>query len=242
MRSKKPATLLPFLLIVLLIVCGFAGVSVSTNRYWASNCWTEISDTAQPTTIRVTGDVATYDKPLRMLLTRRQITDPKTFRLVVHKSQRIMRLYADDKLVKTYVIALGVEADTRKKETGDLATPEGTYYICSKNFFSPYYRALNISYPNAVDARLGLKRKAITQAEYRQIVQAIKAKRCPPMTTALDGFISIHGGGFGQAYGSRDRELVDVYDWTQGSIAVDREGIKELYDYVPVGTVIKIME
>jgi L,D-peptidoglycan transpeptidase YkuD (ErfK/YbiS/YcfS/YnhG family) len=49
----------------------------------------------------------------------------------------------------------------------------------------------------------------------------------PPQTTRLGGEIYIHGRG------SRS-------DWTLGCIALDDDAMKELYDAIPVGTVVRI--
>src|SRR5688572_32320500 len=60
----------------------------------------------------------------------RSIAEP---RLVVHKSQRRIELWSGDEMVRAYRIALGLEPIVPKRKQGDYATPEGTYYICSRS-------------------------------------------------------------------------------------------------------------
>jgi L,D-peptidoglycan transpeptidase YkuD (ErfK/YbiS/YcfS/YnhG family) len=67
----------------------------------------------------------------------------------------------------------------------------------------------------------------IKRAQYKTIVGAVGAKRCPPWNTALGGEIFIHGGG-------------TASDWTAGCVALENEEIKELFDSVPAGTPVRI--
>ncbi len=58
-------------------------------------------------------------------------------------------------------------------------------------------------------------------------MQAIQNKKTPLQNTALGGEIYIHGGG-------------SAGDWTWGCVALKNEEIKELFDALPVGTIVKI--
>jgi murein L,D-transpeptidase YafK len=148
-------------------------------------------------------------------------------RLVVKKSQRKLELFDGEKLIKTYKIVLGFAPIGDKEKEGDGKTPEGDYYIFTKNNQSKFYLSLGVSYPNIEDAMLGLKTKLITKAEYDKIVEAVKNKKMPPQNTKLGGEIYIHGGGTSE-------------DWTWGCAALKNEEIKELFDAIPVGTRVKI--
>jgi murein L,D-transpeptidase YafK len=149
-------------------------------------------------------------------------------RIVVRKKERVLQLFDGEKLVKTYSIALGFSAEGDKEIQGDGKTPEGKFYIFTKNDKSKFYLSLGLSYPNAEDAERGLKAKLITQAEYAAIIKAIKAKRMPPQKTALGGEIYIHGGGTSN-------------DWTAGCAALENEQMKEIFDAVSVGTEVEIL-
>jgi len=135
-------------------------------------------------------------------------------KIVILKSQRELRLFAGDTLLKTYKVALGPVAVGAKQCQGDNKTPEGTYRIVGRNPKSAFHKALRVSYPNQQDreraARLG----------------------CAP-----GGDIMIHGlpNGYGWiGAGHRTR------DWTAGCIAVTDAEIEEIWRAVKDGTVVEI--
>jgi murein L,D-transpeptidase YafK len=115
-----------------------------------------------------------------------------------------------------------------KHREGDLATPEGEFFICRKNPESQYHRFLGVSYPNVEDAERGLRDKLITQAEYDQIRDAIAQRRCPPWKTALGGEIGLHGP-------------CPNVTWTHGCIAMSVEQIERLYDLLEIGDEVTIL-
>ena len=148
-------------------------------------------------------------------------------RLVVLKSKRILQLYAAGVLVRTYRVGLGTNPVADKEREGDRATPEGEFYVFTKNNKSAFYLSLGISYPNAEDAARGLREGLISRAQHDAIVQAIKRKAAPPQHTALGGDIYIHGNGA-------------TSDWTWGCVALENADMRELFDAVPVGTGVTI--
>jgi murein L,D-transpeptidase YafK len=147
--------------------------------------------------------------------------------LVISKSNRTLALYAADRRLKTYTIALGLNPTDDKERQGDRRTPEGDFYICNKNEHSQFYLSLGLSYPNAEDAARGLSAGLITQAQHDRIAAALKHKRQPPWDTALGGAVMLHGGGTGT-------------DWTWGCVALANADIKELFDSIPIGTPVRI--
>ena len=138
-----------------------------------------------------------------------------------------MQVFDGDLLIKTYRISLGPTPFGDKTEEGDGRTPEGDFYIFTKNPESQFFRSLAISYPGIEAATRGLSSGSISQEEYRSILKAVEAKKMPPQRTRLGGEIYIHGGG------------VDT-DWTQGCIAVADRDIEEIFDAVPIGTPVHI--
>ncbi len=151
----------------------------------------------------------------------------KNLRIVIKKEKRKLELFDGETLVKTYTVALGFAPTGDKEKQGDGKTPEGEFYIFTKNNQSKFYLSLGVSYPNIEDAKRGLEAKIITQNQYSKIVKAVNAKKTPPQNTRLGGDIYIHGGSTGR-------------DWTWGCVALDNENIKELFDTIPVGTSVKI--
>jgi murein L,D-transpeptidase YafK len=142
--------------------------------------------------------------------------------IVIYKNKRTLKLMDGRRTVKTYKVALGKSPRGDKEVEGDGRTPEGEFYIFIKNDGSKFYLSLGLSYPNAEDARRGLKKKLITGEEHDAIVDAIGGKTMPPQKTALGGEIYIHGGG-------------TAGDWTDGCIALADADIKELFDAATVG-------
>ena len=148
--------------------------------------------------------------------------------IVVKKKKRLLEIYDGEKLVREYKIVLGFAPENDKEIEGDGKTPEGDFYVFTKNDRSKFHVSLGLSYPNIEDAKRGLKAKIITSDEYDAIVKAINEKQMPPpQKTALGGEIYIHGGG-------------TETDWTDGCIALQNEQMKEIFDAVSVGTRVKI--
>jgi murein L,D-transpeptidase YafK len=153
-----------------------------------------------------------------------ELEDP---RIVVKKEKRTLELFDGDKLIKTYKIALGSTPIGDKEIEGDGKTPEGDFYIFTKNAESSFYLSIGVSYPNIEDAKRGLENELITQEEHDEIVKAINEKKMSPQKTKLGGEVYIHGYG-------------NLTDWTAGCVAMTNAEMKELYDAIPIGTSVNI--
>jgi murein L,D-transpeptidase YafK len=151
----------------------------------------------------------------------------KNPRIVVKKGERLLQLFDGEKLIKTYKIALGFAPRGDKEKEGDGKTPEGEFYLFTKNPKSNFYLSLGVSYPSIDDADRGLKANQITKKERDAIAAAIRNKKMPLQKTALGGEIYIHGGGTSR-------------DWTWGCVALENADIKEIFEAIPIGAVVKI--
>ncbi len=134
--------------------------------------------------------------------------------ILIQKSTRDLFLYSGNHLLKKYKIALGPHPEGPKAQMGDGKTPEGKYIIDQKNEKSAYHLALHISYPNEEDK-----------------------KRAKALGVSPGGLIMIHGlpnnlGWLGKLHQYRD--------WTQGCIGLTNPEIEEVWNLVPVGTVVEI--
>jgi murein L,D-transpeptidase YafK len=179
---------------------------------------------------RVTRAADTFTKPpeVRAIEQRQSLQLPLSQpKIVVKKGQRKLLLFSEDKLVRTYRIGLGLSPIGDKVRQGDRRTPEGDFYIFTKNDKSAFYLSLGISYPNAAAAERGLRDHLITKTQYDAIMRALKAKQGPLQNTLLGGDIYIHGNGAGS-------------DWTWGCVALENEDIRELFNAVTVDTPVKI--
>lgn len=154
-----------------------------------------------------------------------KITSP---RIVVKKAERRLFLYDGNKLVKTYRVGLGLSPKGDKVRQGDRRTPEGDFYIFTRNDKSAFYLSLGVSYPNATHADRGLRDGLISKSQHAAIMRALKLKKTPPQNTALGGDIYIHGRGASS-------------DWTWGCVALEDADIRELFDVTTVGTPVTIL-
>jgi murein L,D-transpeptidase YafK len=136
-------------------------------------------------------------------------------------------LYSEGVVVRRYKIGLGLSPVEDKVRQGDRRTPEGEFYVFTKNDKSAFYLSLGLSYPNIEDAERGLRDSLITRRQHDAIVRAIKRLATPPQNTALGGDIYIHGNGSSS-------------DWTWGCVALENAEMKELFDAVSVGTPVTI--
>ena len=151
----------------------------------------------------------------------------KNPRLVISKKKRLLQIFDGDKLIKFYNTAFGFAPNGDKEIEGDGKTPEGEFYIFTKNPNSKFYLSLGLSYPNIEDAMRGLQQGIISREEHDEITAATAEKRMPPQNTKLGGEIYIHGGG-------------TASDWTAGCIALDNEEMKEVFDALAVGSPVTI--
>ena len=127
--------------------------------------------------------------------------------MVVFKSTRELVTYHQRKKVKKYMISLGEASIGKKQVEGDMKTPEGHYYINSRDTNSAYHTNLGISYPNAADSM-------------HAAAHGIRA----------GGDIKIHG--FPNRHSKLQEKQFLNTDWTLGCIAVSDFEIDELYKWV----------
>ena len=126
---------------------------------------------------------------------------------------------------KTMRIGLGNHPQGHKQQEGDGKTPEGIYRICSKASDSPFGYWLGLDYPNRKDAWQGRLRGQVSWLELTRWNWFWRGE--PPQSTRLGGQVGIHGGGAGK-------------NWTLGCVALDGPDIKELFEQLPIGTVVEV--
>ena len=130
--------------------------------------------------------------------------------VVVFKSDNMLYLFSEGKIVKNYDIGLGYNPKGDKKEQGDYKTPEGQYTLDWRNPNSKFYKSIHISYPNEEDIAYAKKHGLNT-----------------------GGDIMIHGQ---PVYDNRKR----TGNWTHGCIAVSNSAIDQIWQLVDNGTPIHI--
>ena len=134
--------------------------------------------------------------------------------VVVHKSKTRIYLIKDNKVFKSYRIALGANPRGHKQKEGDERTPEGRYTLDYKKTDSAFYKAIHISYPNEDDV-----------------------KRAEELGVDPGGQIMLHGQ---KNQLSKISFTKQSRRWTDGCIAVTNSAMDEIWESVDAGTPIII--
>lgn len=143
--------------------------------------------------------------------------------LRIFKGERRLELWASGKRLKAYQAGLGLAPVGDKVKEGDFKTPEGRFYVCTRNQVSKFHRFLGLSYPDNPAAARGLREGLISQAQAEAIRDAQRRRQRPPWDTPLGGIVGIHGHG-------------STSDWTWGCVALEDADIEELWEVCPLGT------
>ncbi|MDI1242174.1 MAG: L,D-transpeptidase family protein [bacterium] len=160
--------------------------------------------------------------------TKALMEDLKEARLVISKSKRTLEVFDGDTKIKSYKMVLGFDPKGGKEIEGDGRTPEGDFYVFTKNPESRFHLSLGVSYPGKEDVERGLNAGLISQTEHDEIIAAIVEQRIPLQKTKLGGEIYIHGGG-------------TASDWTDGCVALDNDQMTELFNAIPIGAKVTIL-
>lgn len=140
---------------------------------------------------------------------------PKADFVLVEKSKYRLHLKKNGKVFKTFKVVFGDSPKGHKQQEGDEKTPEGRYKLDFKNIGSGYYKSIRISYPNATDR-----------------------KKARDKGVAPGGDVMIHGqkNGFGWF-----APVMQLFNWTNGCIAVNNKDMEFIWRSVDVGTPIEIL-
>ncbi len=132
--------------------------------------------------------------------------------VLVDKSDRTLTLFSDGQPFRTYSgLQFGAAPQGHKQFEGDEKTPEGRYFIDTRNPASAYHLSLRVSYPNDDDL-------AFAQGQGR----------------SAGGDIFLHGQPNALPFGRMPG------DWTDGCIAFSNKEIEELWEAIADGTPIEI--
>jgi murein L,D-transpeptidase YafK len=134
--------------------------------------------------------------------------------VVVRKSESRLVLMRGGQVIDSFGVAFGGHPKGPKEREGDERTPEGRYVLDAKNAQSSFYRSIHISYPNA-----------------RDVAQAHASGVQP------GGLIMIHGQKNGLAWLAPVSQL---FNWTDGCIALKNKDMDAVWSAVDVGTPIEI--
>jgi len=141
-------------------------------------------------------------------------------RIVIDKSDHTLSVFAGDRLLRRYTVAIGSGGIGPKRFEGDGHTPEGLYRIDQRHRSRAFHRFLHVSYPNADDRAA--------------FARAVRDGSVEP-GASIGGDIGIHGEARG--FEGAPHKLVD---WTAGCVALDNDEIEELYAAVRDNAVVDI--
>lgn len=151
-------------------------------------------------------------------------TNGSSYAIVVRKEERTLTVYRKTEQVKVYPVVLGIASYGPKVYQGDLRTPEGVYRISAKRPHARWSRFMLLSYPNADD--------------HGRYAMALNEGRVPIIDGAAPGI----GGAVGIHGTDREDSNVRGDDWTLGCVSLLNPHVVELYDLVPLGTPVLIVE
>lgn len=148
--------------------------------------------------------------------------------IYVSKRTKTLLLKQNGILIAEYPVSMGASsAEGDKNVEGDMRTPSGEFYVCTRNDKSVAYLALGLSYPAIKDAERGYADGIITEAQRDEIIKANQEGKQPPWDTPLGGAIEIHG--------------CRVPDGTtRGCVAVDNDVMDILWSYCNLGVPVTI--
>jgi hypothetical protein len=151
--------------------------------------------------------------------------------LIVDKSTYQLNLFAGNVHLKSYDIGLSNQPKGDKLRRGDRRTPLGTFYICEK---FPMRGWMEISYPGARHAKIGIEKNIIDKHQYDEIVACEKAGGIPWHYSPMGNDVGFHAAGFPY---KRMRK-----DSTAGCIVLEDPEAFELFHAVPLGSKVTIRE
>ena len=156
--------------------------------------------------------------------------------ITVYKERRELWLYRGVTLTKIYPIFLGSRPGDKQKR-GDNRTPEGDYRVVEKTTSEKFHRFLGLDYPNLDDANRAYSEGRLTADQWVEILHANTKGTKPPWDTPLGGFVGIHGIGDDERV---KLQAIGDWNWTNGCVALRNHDVEELFQRVPLGTVVRI--
>ena len=144
------------------------------------------------------------------------------YKVVIDKSDYEMKVYDEDGWLATYPVVFGNKDQEDKKMEGDRLTPEGTFKIIGKKVHKQWGKFLTLDYP--------------TPESYERFNER-KAEGLIPKNAKIGGGIGIHGTRPDEEW------VIDKFiNWTSGCISVRYSDMDEIYDMLPVGTIVVIQQ
>lgn len=151
------------------------------------------------------------------------LVDTEALTLTVFSTQ-------DRVLARFHNISIGSGGAAEFHLRGDETTPRGIFHVAWVDRQSRFDTFYGLDYPSARIARRAFEEGSISREEFDVIRQALRRHRTPPQDTPLGGQLGIHGVGRG------DPSVQQAINWTDGCVALNNKQIRQLSNWVRVGT------
>ncbi len=159
-------------------------------------------------------------KQLAKTVVKDSVRNP--YYIIVDKSEYELYVYDDEGWYATYPIVFGSKDLSDKMREGDKRTPDGSFKVILKKIHKKWGPELLLDYPNPTSFQRFKERKA---------------KGLLPKSAKIGNGIAIH------ATRPEEEWTVDnFYNWTDGCVSVKYTEMKDLYSYIPVGTLVTIRQ
>ena len=140
--------------------------------------------------------------------------------IIIDKSDFELKVYDEQGWYATYPVVFGSKDPGDKMKEGDKKTPNGTFTIILKKIHQKWGPELLLDYPTQQNIETFNERKS---------------KKIIPANAKIGGGIAIH------ATRPEEEWTVDnFYNWTDGCISVKYTEMKDLFEYIEVGTKVTI--
>ena len=134
--------------------------------------------------------------------------------IIVDKSEYELYVYDDEGWYATYPIVFGSKDLSDKMREGDKRTPDGTFKIIIKKIHRQWGPELLLDYPT------------------QESVQKFKERKAK-----IGNGIAIHATRPGEEW-----TVDNFYNWTDGCVSVKYTEMKDLFNYIPLGTMVTIRQ
>ncbi len=145
-----------------------------------------------------------------------------TYYIIVDKSDYELKVYDEEGWYATYPIVFGSKDLTDKYKEGDRRTPDGSFKIIIKKIHPKWGPELLLDYPNEMSV---------------QKFNLRKAKGIISKTAKIGNGIAIHA-----TRPNEEWTIDNFYNWTDGCVSVKYTEMKDLFSYIPVGTLVTIQQ
>ena len=168
----------------------------------------------------VPGRVISTGQVKKSLVKKLDVLPKNPYYIIVDKSDYELKVFDDEGWYATYPIVFGSRDLSDKMREGDKRTPTGNFKVVLKKIHPKWGPELLLDYPN--------------DESYRRFKER-KQKGIISKAARIGDGIAIH------ATRPEEEWTVDnFYNWTDGCVSVKYTEMKELFQYIPVGTPVTI--